>query len=346
MKRKSSVEQFYLSDYIAQTLSYFVPLSACEVLLNYGSHMSIKIVKHKLSSFVNNNSFDQNMLDMLLQRQEDVSRYQHPSFSLFKYQNEKDAFEYGLNLKGSLSYYDVRKIWELSYCEKPFMKKLFKKYSDSDIQASYGGTTAHICSLNNGTSIKGLYEIVTTEHEKKWFVLGNNNGYTYAIYPKPNIKNLTALINAYNQDMTKLTQREALLKRIIQFSSDLTRMHYFRNANKRTSFIILNCELVKHGFLPTFIEDRGLIRILGQDEIYVEVLKGMQACWEHLSKISESDIDITLDQAFKMENQRVKQPVFINQAPGSLNKDKNKRSIDDVNYNDTMSGSRKKPKHI
>jgi hypothetical protein len=88
--------------------------------------------------------------------------------------------------------------------------------------------------------------------------------------------------------MSKIVPRKEKLKRIIQLCSDLSRMHYFADANKRYSYILFNRELIKHGFLPSFIEDRSIFRILSQDEIYFQILNGMEKCLTHLKTLKQA----------------------------------------------------------
>lgn len=203
--------------------------------------------------------------------------YLDPKFTLFKYKNERNAFEIGLR-NPVLSYDAISDAHEVAILENEI-----QGVCDGNLRTDPG-------KLGSECSISGFFELQDC-HRNGWFNLKRYGEYFELFTIQlPVAKKLVflSLIKEYNQDMEKLRLRTEKLKRIIKLASDISRMHYFKDANKRTSFVILNCELIKHGFLPANIENRLILRSTSQDEIFSEVLNGMEKSLNELAALTQN----------------------------------------------------------
>lgn len=91
--------------------------------------------------------------------------------------------------------------------------------------------------------------------------------------------NMQKLINAYEARMASISQenRYERLKTILQFIHIAEINHPFQDGNCRTlCTCLLNRELMRHNFPPTFLWDPNYLDLLSTEEIMLEVLEGMK----------------------------------------------------------------------
>ena len=196
--------------------------------------------------------------------------YANPAFSLFTHENEKNAFISTLNAN-PLSIAQIKRVHDVSIRPNEQQGKC------------WGATTTGIGIIGYDCSLEGFFELKKCA-EKGWLNYHRYGNYflRYIYTPKASDKQFDEIINNYNADMAKPHSRIDKLKRIIQLGSDITRFHYFCDANKRTSYIIFNSELVKHGFLPSVLNERLAFRVKSQKELLPLVLEGMEKCKNEL----------------------------------------------------------------
>lgn len=91
--------------------------------------------------------------------------------------------------------------------------------------------------------------------------------------------NMQKLIDAYEAKMASLpqTNRYERLKTVVQFIHIAEINHPFQDGNCRTlCTCLLNRELMRHGFSPTFLWDPNYFDLLSTEEMMLEVLEGMK----------------------------------------------------------------------
>lgn len=90
-------------------------------------------------------------------------------------------------------------------------------------------------------------------------------------------KTLEAQFDKYNeaQKSTPASDRKKILENIILLASSYARIHPRSDGNNRTATIILNSELIKHGFSPAILENPNRLEGFSQAELLNEVYRGM-----------------------------------------------------------------------
>lgn len=87
---------------------------------------------------------------------------------------------------------------------------------------------------------------------------------------------IASLIEDYNQSMQSDEPIDKL-RAIVQFVQAIEWIHPYRDGNLRTLILLLNRELVRHGFTPTLLEDPNRFDGFTHDEMLFEVLRGMDS---------------------------------------------------------------------
>lgn len=87
---------------------------------------------------------------------------------------------------------------------------------------------------------------------------------------------INSILNKYNNNIISENEPLNKLKFIAKCAADLNRLHPFCDGNTRLANIILNRELVKHGFTPTMMEDPNLMDIYSEEENVLNILRGME----------------------------------------------------------------------
>jgi len=87
-----------------------------------------------------------------------------------------------------------------------------------------------------------------------------------------------ATIDCYEKEVATTTSPMLLLKSIAKLVQTLEQQHPFKDGNCRTfAVLLLNRELVRHGFMPTILEDPNRFDGFTRKEMVFEILRGMQA---------------------------------------------------------------------
>ena len=156
------------------------------------------------------------------------------------------------------------------------------------------GSTSVALLPNKNLSLKGFWELRQEKYQKKgqeWFKLGvRPRGYYEEVYElefsRGDIsgeKTVATIIESYHSRMAQELEEADKIKAIIQLASDLDRFHYFEDGNLRTSMIIAQRELIRHGFSPVVLEDPNCLDGFSQEDLFEEFIKGMR-CFDFIKK--------------------------------------------------------------
>lgn len=249
----------------------------------------IQFVKTKLAQTKTNaDDINQNTHSVFIETNySNRSVYFHPDFKLFNYENEKQAFKCALE----------NSILSLEQIEKVHHTALG---ANDETGVCLRNTRSGTGRVGYNCSIGGFFEIKACG-DKGWFwfdlSLYGSSFDEFIFYPKGDKEHFEQIINDYNQNMTKNQPRIEKLKNIIKLGSDLSRLHYYRDANKRTSYITFLMELIRNQFLPAMTSkrlERADFRIKAQHELLPLVLHGMKKSLKKLSSLDQQATDPTL----------------------------------------------------
>ena len=97
------------------------------------------------------------------------------------------------------------------------------------------------------------------------------------LYGKPLESRINEILKEYEEKMLTLNTKEEKLHHIVSMVALLERIHPFWDANCRTLCImVLNKELVRHGFPLTILEDPNRFDSFSNNELMQEVIKGFK----------------------------------------------------------------------
>jgi len=249
----------------------------------------IQFVKTKLAQTKTNaDDINQNTHSVLIETNySNRSVYFHPDFKLFNYENEKQAFKCALE----------NSILSLEQIEKVHHTALG---ANDETGVCLRNTRSGTGRVGYDCSIGGFFEIKACG-DKGWFCsdlrLYGSSFDEFIFYPKGDKEHFEQIINDYNQSMTQNQPRIEKLKNIIKLGSDLSRLHYYRDANKRTSYITFLIELIRNQFLPAMTSkrlERFHFRTKAQHELLPLVLHGMKKSLKKLSTLDQQATDPAL----------------------------------------------------
>ncbi len=280
---------------LARTLSYLDKkndvneLTLSQFLLSSKSEEQVvQFVKAKLAQIEFSSEINTVKHDVFIETNyANPSIYADPAFPLFKYDNEKIAFKSALE-NGPLSVEKINSIHTLALIAKD-IKETCRSVIYSNL-----GSVGYDCSLRGFLEVKECAA-------KGWMTLERDEDSfsTHVFFPKSSKILLKKLLTRYNDHMKTPLARIDKLKTIIKLASDLSRMHYFNDANKRTSYIMFIAELVKYGFLPSFVDDRIVFRNKSQDELLPIVQEGMEKGLNALLTLTQPSTNPQMQTLFK-----------------------------------------------
>jgi len=95
--------------------------------------------------------------------------------------------------------------------------------------------------------------------------------------PAEKIKYYPIILNQYNKSISAAKTDEAKIKLIIQHMQDIEDLHFFADGNCRMVYLLLNKELLKHGFQPVILLNPNYFDQMTLDDLYDQVIQGQAA---------------------------------------------------------------------
>lgn len=210
----------------------------------------------------------------------DRTSYMNILLQSFHYPNEAKALEVALSSPSLLSLLTIKNVHD---------RALASGDQKGQCASIYQEISSGIGRVGISCSLGGFFEIEKCA-QQKWFDLEpytNDYGTSfrhYLIWAVPSKSKLQSLVSEYNRELKATQHRVEKLKLIIKLASDLSRIHFFCDANKRTSYLIFLAECIKNGFLPALIDNRLVLRSKSQQELFYIVLNRMEKLLESINE--------------------------------------------------------------
>jgi hypothetical protein len=189
-------------------------------------------------------------------------------------QTMKNAFFYALEKQGPLTPEYCKTIHKMS-------ARHFKEDNESRFE-KFDTTAEYAVGPNQTLSLEGFMEL-QSEPYSDWNRLSWVD--TYKVFRiecaqteekgKLALQSELKLYNTRQEKALATNNKTEMLENMVRLASSYARLHPGPDANNRTAVILLNSELIKHGFPPTIMEDPNRLEGYSQKELFQEVVNGM-----------------------------------------------------------------------
>jgi len=210
---------------------------------------------------------------------------------LATFETEKNlkAAEIEFNKSSRVLFWNIARTRFYSHAKADLVKSehnLAMDYSRNHPLAFNAKTLASCDSTELDAKAKDIYDLIKNDSKDFFF---------FAPEISLAIELARQAITRYNQEVSSINSLDDFLYAVIKLVHELEILHIFHDVNCRTTYGILNLELLKHGFMPTVLYNPNRLDLYSIDELVQEVKLGMMRFQylindvDGLSKINQSN---------------------------------------------------------